>query len=37
MSAWIKQDLEQVDWHNISFCMQVFALVGLAYVIRLYR
>ncbi len=35
MKAWIKQDLEKMDLHNVGFFLQVFALIGFAYAIRL--
>jgi len=36
MKAWLREDLEQMDLHNVSFVLQAGLLIGMAYIIKIY-
>lgn len=35
MMAWLREDLEHMDLHNVSFVLQVGVLIGVAYFIKI--
>jgi len=35
MMAWLREDLAEMDLHNVSFVLQAGLLIGMAYVIKI--
>jgi hypothetical protein len=36
MKAWLKEDLEQMDLHNVAFVFQAAVLIGVALAAKVY-